>query len=135
MVDSWAAVNVMPRSIFKELSTEATEWSKNGKGFEGPGGEHIKNKGQRVLSVGTPIGFVRKSTWQVADVKRPRVSASRSIQAGNDLFIGNDEAYTMTRKKREKSVLRKGSGCVRASSVREGAIRRSRANQVQAHGG
>ena len=50
---------------------------------------------------------MRKSTWQAADVRRPLVSASHIIQAGNDLFIGKDEAYTMNRKRKEKSMLRK----------------------------
>ena len=35
------------------------------------------------------------------------MSASHFIQAGNDLFIGKDVAYTMNRKKKEKSILRK----------------------------
>ena len=35
------------------------------------------------------------------------MSASHNIQAGNDLFVGKDEAYIMNRKKKEKSVLRK----------------------------
>ena len=48
-----------------------------------------------------------KSAWQVADVRRPLVSASHIIQAGNDLFIGKDEACVMNRKKKEKSLLRK----------------------------
>ena len=59
------------------------------------------------MSVRTLEGFVRKSTWQVADVRRPLVSASHIIHAGSDLFIGNDEAYIMNKKKKEKSVLRK----------------------------
>ena len=59
------------------------------------------------MSVRTPKGFERKSTWQVADVRRPLVSASHIIQAGNDLFIGKDEAYIMNRRKKEKSMLRK----------------------------
>ena len=46
------------------------------------------------------------STWWVAAVSRPLGSASHIIQAGNDLFIGKNEAYIMNRKK-EKSVLRK----------------------------
>ena len=49
---------------------------------------------------------MRKSTWQVADVRRPLVSASHIIQAGNDLFIGKDEAYIINRKKKEKSLQR-----------------------------
>ena len=41
------------------------------------------------------------------------VLASHIIQAGNDLFIGKDEAYIMNRKKKEKSMLRKeGNVCV-----------------------
>ena len=80
--------NVMPRNTFPEISTEETERSKNGKGFKVRGGEHIKNCGQQVMSVRTLEGFVRQSTWQVADVRRTLVSASHIIQAGNDLFIG-----------------------------------------------
>ena len=59
------------------------------------------------MSVRTPEGFVRKSTWQVADVRRPLASASHIIQAGNDLSIGKDEAYITNRRRKEKSVLRK----------------------------
>ena len=66
------------------------------------------------MSVRTAEGFVPKSTWQVADVRRPLVSASHIIQAGNDLFIGKDEAYIMSRRRKEKSVLRKGRERVRA---------------------
>ena len=73
---------------------------------------HIKNYGQQTMSVRTEDGFVRKSTWQVADVRRPLGSASHIIQAGNDLFIGRDEAYIMNRKKKEKSMLRKKEGNV-----------------------
>ena len=64
----------------------------NGKGFRRPGVEHIKNYGQQVISVRTPDGFVRKSTWQVADVRRPLVSESQIIQAGHGLFIGKNVA-------------------------------------------
>ena len=44
---------------------------------------------------------------QVADVRRPPVSATHIIQAGIDFFIWKDEAYIMNRKKKEKSMLRK----------------------------
>ena len=55
-----------------------------------------------------PEGLLRKSTWQVADARRPLVSASHIIQAGNDLFIGKDEEHIMNMRKMEKSMLRKG---------------------------
>ena len=50
---------------------------------------------------------MRESTWQVADVGRPLVSASHIIQAGIDLFTGKGGACIMNRKKKEKSMLRK----------------------------
>ena len=90
MVDSGAVKNRMPKNMFTEISTEETGRSKNGKGFRGPGREHIKNCGQQVMSVRTPEGFARRSTWQVADVRRPFVSASHIIQTGSDLFIGKN---------------------------------------------
>ena len=90
VVDSGAAENVMPRSMFPDRASG-------------------KQKGPRMErdSVSTPEGFVRKSTWQVADVRRPLVSASHIVQAGNDLFIGKDEAYILNRKKKEKSMFGK----------------------------
>ena len=78
-----------------------------GKDSKGQGKSTSKIYGQQVMSVRTLEGFVRKSTWQVADVRRPLVSASHIIQAGTDLFIGKDEAYIMNRRKKEKSALRK----------------------------
>ena len=70
-----------------------------------------RNVGSKSCPSG-PEGLLRKSTWQVADARRPLVSASHIIQAGNDLFIGKDEAYIMNMRKMEKSMLRKeGNVC------------------------
>ena len=38
VVDSGAAENVMPRSMFPKIGIRQTERSKNGKGSKGPGG-------------------------------------------------------------------------------------------------
>ena len=76
----------MPRSMFPEIDIRQTERSNNEKGFKGPGGENIKNYGQQVMSVRTTERLVRKSTWQVADVRIPLMSALHIIQTGNDLF-------------------------------------------------
>ena len=38
---------------------------------------------------------------------REEASGVSLIQAGNDLFIGKDEAYIMNRRRKEKSLLRK----------------------------
>ena len=44
----------MPGSMFPERCTEETERSKDGKGFKGTGGEHVKKYGQQVTSVRDP---------------------------------------------------------------------------------
>ena len=97
----------MPRSMFPEIGnrhhSEVQEWKR----VQGTREREHQELRQQIMSVRTPEGFVRKSTWQVADVRRPLVSASHIIQAGNDLFIGKDEAYNKNRKKKEKSMLRK----------------------------
>ena len=67
-------------------------------------------------------------------MRRPLVSASHIVQARNDLFIGRNEACIMNRKKEEKSVLRKEGNVYVLDLFVQGAIRCSRANQVQAHG-
>ena len=75
--------------MFPEKRIRQTERSNNGKGFMGPEGENIKNCGQQIMSVRTSEGFVRNSTWQVADVRRPLVSASHIIQVGIDMFTSS----------------------------------------------
>ena len=72
VVDSGAAENVMPRSMFSEISKE-TQRSMNGKGFKGRGGEHIKNNGQQVMSVRTPGGFCTQE--HVAGCRREKTSS------------------------------------------------------------
>ena len=59
------------------------------------------------MSVRTLEEFVRKSTWHVADVRRPLVSASHIVHASNVASIGKNEAYIMNRRKKEESLLRK----------------------------
>ena len=59
------------------------------------------------MAVRTLGGSVRKSTSQVADVRRPLVSASHIMQAGSELLIGKKEVY-VTNRMMEKSVSRKG---------------------------
>ena len=54
VVDSGAAENVMPRSMFPEIGIRQTERSKSGNSFKLPGGENTKIYGQQVMSVRTP---------------------------------------------------------------------------------
>ena len=77
------------------------------KGSRDQEGRTSRTTGSRSCPSGPVRDSVRKSTWQVADVRRPLVSASHIIHAGNHLFNGKDEAYITNRKKKEESMLRK----------------------------
>ena len=105
MVDSGAAENVMPKNMFPKYPQRKRTDPRMGRGSK----DHEESTSRTMASKSSPSelleGFVHKSTWQVADVGRPLVSASHIIQAGSDLFIGKNEAHTMNRKK-DKSMLR-----------------------------
>ena len=108
VVDAGAAEHVTPRSMFTEISTKKQSCPRVEKGSTDQEESTSKIIGSKSSPSDLPKdSFVRKSTWQVADVRRPLVSASHIIQVGNDLFIGKDEECIMNRKKKEKSVLRK----------------------------
>ena len=73
----------MPRSMFPEISIGP----RMEKGLEDQG-EHIKNYGQQVMSVRTSEGFVRKSTWHVADVRRSLCQHPTSSKQGTTCASG-----------------------------------------------
>ena len=106
VVGSGVAENVMPRSVFPKIPTEETERSKNGKGFEGPGGKHIKNHWQQVMSVRTLEGFVRKSTWQVSDVRMPLCQPPTLSKPGTTCSLGKTRRTSCTGGRRRN----RGSG-------------------------
>ena len=58
---------------------EVQEWKRLVEKGSKDQGERIKKCGQQVMSVRTSEGFVRKNTWQVADVRKPLVSAFHII--------------------------------------------------------
>ncbi len=107
VVDSGAGENVMPRAMFPSIPVQSTARSRAGRGFRGLGGEGIANYGQQVMTVKTQEGQVRRTTWQVADVKRPLMSAARMAQAGNELFLMKKGAYIWHEKTKETTRLRR----------------------------
>ena len=62
------------------------------------------------------------------------MSASHIVQAGNDFFIGRNEACIMNRKKKEKSVLIKEGNVYVLDLFVKGAIQRGSAHRAHAHG-
>ena len=87
VVDSGAAENVLPADVCTHVQLTPTDRSKAGIGFRGAGGDRIRNHGQREFRVRMHDGMCAKSTWQVADVKRPLMSVGKMIAAGNQVHL------------------------------------------------
>ena len=86
-VDSGAVDNVLPKSVCTEYHQEATSKSQSGVGFKGANGSHIKHYGQRRFRVKTSAGSNVNTTWEVADVRKPLISASRLLERGHKLVL------------------------------------------------
>ena len=83
-VDSGAVDNVLPKSVCTEYLLEATSKSQSGVGFKGANGSHIKHHGQRRFR---SAGSNMNTTWEVADVRKPLISASRLLERGHKLVL------------------------------------------------
>ena len=86
-VDSGAVDNVFPKSVCTEYPQEVTSKSQSGVGFKGASGSHIKHYGQRRFRVKTSAGSNMNTTWEVADVRKPLISASRLLERGHKLVL------------------------------------------------
>ena len=86
-VDSGAVDNVLPKSVCAEYPLEATSKSQSGVGFKGVNGSHIKHCGQRRFRVKTSAGSNMNTTWEIADVRKPLISATRLLERGHKLVL------------------------------------------------
>ena len=86
-VDSGAVDNVLAKSVCTEYPLEATTKSQSRVGFKGANGSHIKHRGQRRFRVKTSAGSNMNTTWEVADVRKPLISASRFLERGHKLVL------------------------------------------------
>ena len=83
-VDSGAVDNALPKSVCTEHLLEATSKSQSGVGFEGANGSHIKHHGQpRFRSAGSNMN----TNSEIADVRKPLISASRLLERGHKLVL------------------------------------------------
>ena len=86
-VDSCAVDNVLPKSVCTEYTLEATSKSQSGVGCKAANGSHIKHYGQRLFRVKTSGGGKMNTTWEVADLRKPLISASRLLERGHKLVL------------------------------------------------
>ena len=89
-VDSGAVDNVLPRLVCTEYPLKATTKSQSGVGFRSASGSHIKHYGQLRFRVKTSVGSNMNTTWEVADVRKPLISASRLLGRGHKLVLDDN---------------------------------------------
>ena len=87
LVDSGAFESVFPKSVCTEYPLEAPSKSQSGVGFKFANGSHIKHLGQRRFRVKSSAGSNMNTTWEVADVRKPLISASRLRERGHKLVL------------------------------------------------
>ena len=66
--------------MFRSTPWRATSESQSGVGFKGANGSHTKHHGQRRFRVKTSAASNMNTTWEVADVRKPLISASRLLR-------------------------------------------------------
>ena len=86
-VDSGAVDLVLPKSVCTEYPLKATSKSQSGVVLKGANGSHIKHYGQRRFRVKTSGGSNMNTTCEVADVRKPLISASRLLERGHNLVL------------------------------------------------
>ena len=74
-------------SVCTEYPLEVTPKSQSGVGFKEADGSHIKHYGQRRFRVKTSAGSNMNTTWEVADMRKPLISASRVLERGHKLVL------------------------------------------------
>ena len=79
-VDFGAVDNVLPRTLHNEYHLEKAAG-------EGANGSHIKLHGQRRSRVKTSAGSNVHTTREVADVRKPLISASRLLERRHKLVL------------------------------------------------
>ena len=86
-VDSGGVDDVLPKSVCTEYPLKTTSKSQSGVGFISANGSHIKHYGQRRFRVKTSAGSNMNATWEVADVRKPLISANRLFDRFTKLVL------------------------------------------------
>ena len=84
-VGSGAVDTVLPNTLCNEYPQGKTARSRSGIGFKGANGSHINHHWQRRFRVKTSAVSNRNTTWEVADVRKLLVSASRLLERRHKL--------------------------------------------------
>ena len=102
----------MPRGMVSFVPVKPTVQSASGHGFRGAGGERIANYGEQQITFRTKEGQTRKTTWQVADVRRPLMSVSRMSATGHEVVLNGKNPRVINLRTQEVTQLRREGNVV-----------------------
>ena len=107
--DSGAADTVAPEEYFPDYPLEESASSKKNVWYVGPGGQRIKNKGQKTVLMLTKDRKLRWMTFQIAKVKKILVGVSKNLDAGQRV-VYDDESFIEDKRTKDRVELERARG-------------------------
>ena len=101
VIDSGAAETVIPLSWLGSHPIEESPDSRAGAYYTAANGERIDNEGQRIFTLATSEGVVRKMTFQVCKSSKALGSVSKICKAGHRVVFDDDGSYIEDKKNGE----------------------------------
>ena len=95
VVDSGAEANALPENMMQSIPLKPSSASKSGKIFRNAGGDPIPARRERSVTGRTEEDRI---VWEVCPVKRPLLSVAKITKAGNQVYLGEDEAFVKNNK-------------------------------------
>ena len=77
--------------------------------YVGPGGQRIKNRGQKTVLMLTKVKKLRWTTFQIAKVKKIPVGVSKNLDAGQRV-VYDDDSYIEDKATLDKVMLERARG-------------------------
>jgi uncharacterized Zn finger protein (UPF0148 family) len=111
IIDSGAAESVLPKDWCPQAALLKGE--SYGKHYTAANGSHIKNRGEKIVSMVTAEGQWKNLKFQVCDVTRPLASVSKIVESGHTVVFNpswKGGSYILNLQTREKTWLRQQDG-------------------------
>ncbi len=110
VIDSGAAVTVMPKTWCMEHETKQSAASKAGDFYTTADGGIVENEGEKVLTLATQDGGMRHMVFQVVAVNKSLGSVSQIVANGNRVVFDTGGSYIQNVSNGEKLWLREANG-------------------------
>ena len=86
-IDSGAGNNVAPKNAFPWIKLQENDDSRSGRFYTTANGKRVYVLGEKVVTIKTTEGVIKKMKFQIADVTRILASVGKITGAGNDVIM------------------------------------------------